>query len=132
MTYEKFLQISFTMKRSIVMFGAMAQRERLKKMVSEVNYSMFQMQYKRRISNEEMAELIEQVNQQQKLAERKISQMEPSTSQVGENDLSDDVARPKIGIIDQSANGLVDDNFIQRNIEVIVNSGKIALTTIFF
>lgn len=120
MTYEKMLQINFAMKRSIVLANALTQREKLKGMAGNMEYSMFQLQYRKQISNEEVDEITKHVKTQQRQDSTStiFDKMQPSTSQTTNFDLPQE-SKPKTKVeITLSVNSFPNEKFLQKNVEV--------------
>lgn len=117
MTYKGMLHVNFAMKRSIVIFDALTQREQLKRSLSELDYSLYQLQYKQRLSNEQMDELYEQfrLQQQQQSLENKF---EPTTSVAKINDSALSTEFKQKYSMDLTTTLALTDKEIQRNNEV--------------
>nr|CAD2183022.1 unnamed protein product [Meloidogyne enterolobii] len=111
-TYEKLLQINFVMKRSIVLTGIMAQREKLKKKREE-----------RRKNEEEKLERIEEEIQQQQ---------QPSTSGINDSEFILLKQQQQSSSRRNSSNldFIKDDKTIQRNIELWNSATLITSTTL--
>jgi hypothetical protein len=119
MTYEKMLHINFSMKRSIVLISALAQRERLKKVDCDLALLMFQLQYKKRMSNQALEELIKQ-QVASTSAEHKPAEIIPTTSGsqlIKDFELPEDF-RHKNSWNSTNNDNLTEDKCLQRNLEV--------------
>lgn len=120
-TYEKLLQINFVMKRSIVLTGAMAQREKLKKVLFDSELDLFKMK------------ILELQKQQKKKEEKTENLMRieeiPSTSGINDQELflltQNSSRRNSSNIVDF----IKDDKTIQRNIE-LWNSAALITSTL--
>ncbi|KAF7634379.1 Enhancer of polycomb-like protein [Meloidogyne graminicola] len=121
-TYEKLLQINFIMKRSIVLTGALAQREKLKKELFDTEYDLF----KRKIF---------ELQQARKKGEKTVEERRediPSTSEI-----INEKAEQKLLFTQSSsrrsstaADSVKDDKCLQRNLELWNSASQITSTTL--
>uniref|UniRef100_A0A914MT21 Enhancer of polycomb-like protein n=1 Tax=Meloidogyne incognita TaxID=6306 RepID=A0A914MT21_MELIC len=131
-TYEKLLQINFVMKRSIVLTGIMAQREKLKKVLFDSEFDLFKMKIlglqrekgrKEEKNEEEKLERIEEEIQQQQ---------QPSTSGINDSEFILLKQQQQSSSRRNSSNldFIKDDKTIQRNIELWNSATLITSTTL--